>query len=76
MLKFMQMHADVERPSMTWIPWYGGGCPEPSQTVIEARTRYGTELLRGPAGAMRWSHDLYCGYGADDIVAYRLSETT
>jgi len=28
--------------------------------------------MSGRAGDMRWSHDLYVGYGADDIAAYRL----
>lgn len=57
---------------MIWIPWYGGGCPVAFDTHIEVRARYSDQLIEGIAGDMRWSHDLYFAYGADDIVAYRL----
>jgi hypothetical protein len=54
-----------------WQHWNGGACPVASDRLVVVRRRYADETT-GRAGDLRWSHDMYRDYGADDIVAFRL----
>lgn len=55
-----------------WRRWSGGAAPVASDRLVEVRRRYAPGTLVAPAGTLRWSHDQYVQYGADDIVAYRI----
>ncbi|MBH0114595.1 hypothetical protein I5E68_16730 [Novosphingobium sp. YJ-S2-02] len=54
-----------------WTPWFGGACPVMGDTLVHARLRYSGEVT-APARDLRWRHDLYVAYGAEEVVAYRL----
>ncbi|MBH0113848.1 hypothetical protein I5E68_12920 [Novosphingobium sp. YJ-S2-02] len=54
-----------------WISWFGGPCPLPEGTMVLARLRYSGEV-RAHAQDLRWRHDLYVDYGAEEVVAYCL----
>ena len=56
-----------------WQPWTGGACPVPANQAVEVRRRYVPGTTSAPAGSLRWTHDQYYHYGADDITAYRIS---
>lgn len=55
-----------------WICWNGGSAPVAGGVLVEVRLRYGHNIVRADGGSLRWSHDLYNAYGAEDIVAYRV----
>ncbi len=61
-----QYHAD----DTDWRRWFGGACPVRSDRLVEARLRYGL-IVTDRADRLAWHHDLYVGYGANDILAYR-----
>jgi hypothetical protein len=55
-----------------WRRWLGGACPVCGDCVVEARLRYAAVVV-DRADRLAWHHDLYVGYGANDILAYRLT---
>lgn len=55
-----------------WLTWFGGACPVKGDCWVEARRRY-APAVTDRADRLAWHHDLYVGYGANDIVAYRLT---
>ncbi|MEG3168414.1 hypothetical protein U1737_09460 [Sphingomonas sp. LB3N6] len=55
----------------SWHPWNGGRCPVADDAAVAVRCRYGPRKF-ARAGDLRWSHDQYLAYGAEDIVAYAL----
>ena len=58
------------KPSSSWIPWGGGECPEPADTLVTCRLRDGRKIRSRLAGSLDWSHP----DDPTDIVAYRLHE--
>ena len=54
-----------------WIPWAGGDCPVPGDTLVEAEDRNGRVYLPAHAAGFRWDH---YGWGTD-IVRYRIVQT-
>ncbi|WP_162875479.1 hypothetical protein [Sphingomonas crusticola] len=58
-----------------WIGWNGGSAPVAGDVMVEVSFRYGKRVVRAQGDSLRWSHDLYDAYGADDIVAYRIIAT-
>ncbi|WP_184059582.1 hypothetical protein [Sphingomonas aerophila] len=61
---------DVSEPDAEWRPWTGGSCPVPPDSRVTVRRRYGS-IVTMRAADLRWWHDQYVEYGADDIVAIR-----
>lgn len=58
------------RPKQTdgWIPWTGGECPVPGDTVVDVELRNGERFFDRESGYWDWRHsDL-----ALDIIAYRV----
>lgn len=55
-----------------WIGWNGGNAPVADDAMVEVRLRYANAVVRAEGKSLRWSHDLYNAYGAEDIVAYRI----
>jgi hypothetical protein len=55
-----------------WIGWNGGTAPVPDDAIVEVRLRYANAVVRAESKSLRWSHDLYNAYGAEDVVAYRI----
>ena len=52
-----------------WVPWNGGRCPVPGETLVEVRSRDGdTET----APACGWEWELASEFPKSDIVAYRV----
>ena len=58
-----------------WIGWNGGSAPVAGDVMVEVKLRYGQKVVRAQGKSLRWSHDLYDAYGAEDIVAYRVIAT-
>ncbi len=61
----------AKKDRQKWHVWRGGSCPVSASSMVEVQRRYNSSL-HARAGDLRWSHDLYYAFGADDIVAYRL----
>jgi hypothetical protein len=55
-----------------WHQWSGGSCPVRGDSLVEVRLRY-APVVTDRADKLVWHHDLYLGYGANDILAYRLA---
>jgi hypothetical protein len=55
----------------SWHFWNGGRCPVADDAAVVVRCRYGPGKI-ARAADLRWSHDQYLAYGADDIIAYAL----
>lgn len=53
-----------------WTPWNGGICPAQPERLVVVRRRY-SSTITARAADLRWSHDQYLAYGADDIIAFR-----
>lgn len=55
-----------------WIPWTGGECPVPEDTLVEVRLRGEVveEYAKGFAANLWWTHEEE--YPEADIVAYRV----
>lgn len=51
-----------------WIPWAGGECPVPEDTVVDAKLRNGA-VRRGSACVWYW---LYDGPEESQVTAYRV----
>ena len=62
---------------MNWIPWKGGECPVPKDTLVEVKRRNGETYSR-PAGCLDWKHSKgpYSSNKpySSDIIAYRISK--
>jgi hypothetical protein len=58
-----------------WIPWSGGECPVPPETIVEAKFGPdGAETDVGRAGRWLWSHHLALQVLRAQIIAYRIVE--
>lgn len=55
-----------------WIEWNGGECPVDGLILVDVKLRDGNEVRAFTASVYRWAH----GPANDDIVAYRLTEST
>lgn len=55
-----------------WIPWNGGRCPVPEDTLVEVKLRDVAieEDMEGEAICFEWRHEP--GFPESDIVAYRV----
>lgn len=57
-------------PTDGWIPWNGGMCPVPGDTLVEARFRKGATVATAPA--CEWEWELSPTFPESDTVAYRV----
>jgi len=55
---------------MNWIPWKGGECPVPKDTLVDVEFRGGSICPNKQVRRWKWNHHNIAG----DIVEYRLSE--
>jgi hypothetical protein len=56
-----------------WIPWHGGQCPVPGDTLVDYQTRNGTSSTRSELPEnLRWTHSNW--NNPSDITAYRLAK--
>ena len=55
-----------------WIPWNGGRCPVPGDTLVEVKLReeVSEEWMKDRAICFEWRHEE--GFPESDIVAYRV----
>lgn len=54
----------------SWIPWHGGECPVPDETLVEVRLK-DSSYEAAAAASFQWQHKV----GYENIIAYRVIES-